>query len=131
MFGYQVAAYRRNDGLASLITFGSPVDTRQGAPFGIPGRFAGEVAEVLTLLFRGGGVPAWFSRNGFLLLDPVKIAAQPARVPAPAPRPRGAAPARGQRRFLEADGWVAWPGPALAEFVNQFVAQTGCSRAAS
>ena len=44
---YQVAAYRRNDGLASLITFGSPVDTRPGAPFGIPGQVAGEVAEVI------------------------------------------------------------------------------------
>ncbi|MBV8216816.1 MAG: acyl-CoA synthetase, partial [Solirubrobacterales bacterium] len=72
MFVYQTAAYRRNDGLASLITFGSPVDTRQGAPFGIPGQLAVEVAEVLALAFRGGGVPAWFSRNGFLLLDPVK-----------------------------------------------------------
>ena len=74
MFVYQAAAYRRNDGLASLITFGSPVDTRQGAPFGIPGRLAVEVAEVLAVVFRGGGVPASFSRNGFLLLDPVKSA---------------------------------------------------------
>jgi len=74
MFVYQAAAYRRNDGLASLITFGSPVDTRQGAPFGIPGQLAVEVAEVLAFAFRGGGVPAWFSRNGFLLLDPVKSA---------------------------------------------------------
>ena len=31
-------------------------------------------------------------------------------------------PREGQRRFLEGDGWVAWPGPALAEFVGQFVA---------
>src|SRR5580704_15882083 len=61
MFVYQTAAYRRNDGLASLVTFGSPVDTRQGAPFGIPGQLAVEVAEVLALAFRGGGVPAWFS----------------------------------------------------------------------
>ena len=30
-------------------------------------------------------------------------------------------PREGQRRFLEADGWVAWPGPALADFVHQFI----------
>jgi putative long chain acyl-CoA synthase len=30
-------------------------------------------------------------------------------------------PREGQRRFLEADGWVAWPGPALAEFLSQFI----------
>ena len=27
-----------------------------------------------------------------------------------------------QRRFLEGDGWVAWPGPAMADFLRQFVA---------
>ena len=122
MFVYQVAAYRRNDGLASLITFGSPVDTRQGAPFGIPGRFAGEVAEVLTLLFRGGGVPAWFSRNGFLLLDPVKSARNRIEFLLQLHDREALLPRERQRRFLEAEGWVAWPGPALAEFVNQFVA---------
>ncbi len=122
MFVYQVAGYRRNDGLASLITFGSPVDTRQGAPFGIPGRFAGEVAEVLTLAFRGGGVPAWFSRNGFLLLDPVKSARNRIEFLLQLHDREALLPRERQRRFLEAEGWVAWPGPALAEFVNQFVA---------
>ena len=122
MFVYQVAAYRRNDGLASLITFGSPVDTRQGAPFGIPGRFAGEIAEVLALVFRGGGVPAWFSRNGFLLLDPVKSARNRIEFLLQLHDREALLPRERQRRFLEAEGWVAWPGPALAEFVNQFVA---------
>ena len=122
MFVYQAAAYRRNGGLASLITFGSPVDTRQGAPFGIPGRFAGEVAEVLTLLFRGGAVPAWFSRNGFLLLDPVKTARNRIEFLLQLHDREALLPRERQRRFLEAEGWVAWPGPALAEFVNQFVA---------
>jgi putative long chain acyl-CoA synthase len=122
MFVYQAAAYRRNEGLASLITFGSPVDTRQGAPFGIPGRFAGEVAEVLALVFRGGGVPAWFSRNGFLLLDPVKSARNRIEFLLQLHDREALLPRERQRRFLEAEGWVAWPGPALAEFVNQFVA---------
>jgi putative long chain acyl-CoA synthase len=122
MFVYQAAAFRRNDGLASLITFGSPVDTRQGAPFGIPGRLAVEVAEVLALVFRGGGVPAWFSRNGFLLLDPVKSARNRIEFLLQLHDREALLPRERQRRFLEAEGWVAWPGPALAEFVNQFVA---------
>jgi putative long chain acyl-CoA synthase len=122
MFVYQAAAYRRNDGLASLITFGSPVDTRQGAPFGIPGQLAVEVAEVLALAFRGGGVPAWFSRNGFLLLDPVKSARNRIDFLLQLHDREALLPRERQRRFLEAEGWVAWPGPALAEFVNQFVA---------
>jgi len=32
MFCYQTAAYRRNQGLSSLVTFGSPVDTRAAMP---------------------------------------------------------------------------------------------------
>ena len=122
MFVYQAAAYRRNDGLASLITFGSPVDTRQGAPFGIPGQLAVEVAEVLAVLFRGGGVPAWFSRNGFLLLDPIKSVRNRVEFLLQLHDREALLPRERQRRFLESEGWVAWPGPALAEFVNQFVA---------
>jgi putative long chain acyl-CoA synthase len=122
MFVYQAAAYRRNDGLASLVTFGSPVDTRRGAPFGIPGQLAVEVAELLALVFRGGGVPAWFSRNGFLLLDPVKSARNRLEFLLQLHDREALLPRERQRRFLESEGWVAWPGPALAEFVNQFVA---------
>ncbi len=36
MFCYQAAALRRGEGLASLITFGSPVDTAAAMPLGIP-----------------------------------------------------------------------------------------------
>ena len=37
-------------------------------------------------------------------------------------------PRERQRRFLEADGWVAWPGPALAEFLRQFIAHNRHAR---
>src|SRR5206468_2123356 len=75
MFCYQTAAYRRNRGLASLITFGSPVNTRMGMPFGIPEQFASGLANVLAdRVFRAWALPAWASRTGFRLLDPVKSA---------------------------------------------------------
>src|SRR5437588_3072911 len=73
MFCYQTAAYRRNEGLSSLITFGSPVDTRSAMPLGLPESFAVTAGNLLAeTVFRGGGVPAWVSRTGFRLLDPVK-----------------------------------------------------------
>ncbi|HET6868531.1 MAG TPA: AMP-binding protein [Solirubrobacteraceae bacterium] len=122
MFCYQAAAYRRNDGLASLITFGSPVDTRLGMPFGLPERVAVELAEVIAFAFRGGGVPPWFSRYGFRLLDPVKSARNRLEFLLQLHDREALLPRERQRRFLEGEGWVAWPGPALAEFVNQFVA---------
>ncbi len=72
MFCYQTAAYRRSAGLATLITFGSPVDTRQGMPLGLPEGLAGELADLLADTFSGRSLPAWASRTGFRLLDPVK-----------------------------------------------------------
>ncbi len=122
MFCYQVAAYRRNAGLASLVTFGSPVDTRLGMPLGMPEQVAVELAEVIALAFRGGGVPAWFSRTGFRLLDPVKSVRNRVEFLLQLHDREALLPRERQRRFLEGEGWVAWPGPALAEFVSQFVA---------
>src|SRR5207302_10186389 len=48
MFCYQTPAYRRNAGLGSLITFGSPVDTRLAMPFGLPEQLAAGAAGVLA-----------------------------------------------------------------------------------
>ena len=123
MFAYQVAAYRRNEGLASLITFGSSVDTRAGTPFGLPESFASGAAGLLgDRLFRGRQLPAWASRTGFQLLDPVKSARSRLEFISLL-HDRDALLAReGQRRFLESDGWVAWPGPAMADFLRQFIA---------
>jgi putative long chain acyl-CoA synthase len=36
MFCYQVAAYRRSKSIASIVTFGSPVDTLAALPMGLP-----------------------------------------------------------------------------------------------
>jgi putative long chain acyl-CoA synthase len=122
MFCYQVAAYRRNDGLASLITFGSPVDTRQGMPLGIPDQLASGLANLIAVgIFRGGAFPAWASRNAFALLDPIKSARSRIEFILQLHDREALLPREGQRRFLEADGWVAWPGPALADFLGQFI----------
>jgi putative long chain acyl-CoA synthase len=123
MFCYQTAAYRRNDGLGSLITFGSPVDTRLAMPFGLPEQFAAGAAGVLAdRLFRGWALPAWASRTGFRLLDPVKSLRSRVEFILQLHDREALLPREGQRRFLEADGWVAWPGPAMADFLRQFIA---------
>jgi putative long chain acyl-CoA synthase len=122
MFCYQVAAYRRNDGLASLVTFGSPVDTRQGMPLGIPDNLASGLASLIADgIFRGGAFPAWASRNAFALLDPIKSLRSRVEFIMQLHDREALLPREGQRRFLEADGWVAWPGPALADFLSQFI----------
>jgi putative long chain acyl-CoA synthase len=122
MFCYQSAAYRRGDGLSSLITFGSPVDTRIGVPFGIPEQFAAGAAGALAGVLEGVALPAWASRLGFRMLDPVKSIRSQFQFIMQLHDREALLPREGQRRFLEADGWVAWPGPALADFMKQFIA---------
>jgi putative long chain acyl-CoA synthase len=133
MFCYQTAAYRRGGGIDSLVTFGSPVDTRQAIPFGVPEQVAVRAAELLGSRMLGGlSLPAWASRTGFRLLDPAKSLRQQLDFVRQLHDREALLPRERQRRFLEAEGWVAWPGPALADFVRQFVAHTTpCSRAAS
>ncbi len=123
MFCYQTAAYRRNESLASLVTFGSPVDTRLAMPFGIPEQFAAGAAGVLAdRVFGGWALPAWASRTGFRLLDPVKSLRSRLDFLLALHDREALLPRERQRRFLEAEGWVAWPGPAMADFLRQFIA---------
>ncbi|QXJ24629.1 AMP-binding protein [Actinomadura graeca] len=122
MFVYQAAAYRRAEGIASVVTFGSPSDTSVGLPFGLPGRLAAEGAERIPDWLLGAfAVPGWVTRTGFQLLSPVKsVRSRVDFILQLHDRERLASRER-QRRFLEREGWVSWPGPALAEFVRQFV----------
>ena len=122
MFAYQTAAYRRTKGIGSLITFGSPVDIRSGIPLGIPEGVATQGAEALANVFGQIAVPAWMSRTGFRMLDPVKSLRQRVDFVRQLHDREALLPRERQRRFLLGEGWVAWPGPALADFMRQFVA---------
>jgi putative long chain acyl-CoA synthase len=121
MFCYQVAAFRRSRGIDSVIAFGSPVDTRGTLSFGLPEDAAIAVAAFLAEnVFATSGVPAWVSRTGFRLLDPAKTMRQRLEFVSQLHDREALLPRERQRRFLEAEGWVAWPGPALADVIRQF-----------
>ncbi len=122
MFCYQAAAFLRGEGIASLITFGSPVDIRSGIPLGLPEGVATQGAEALAKVFSRAAVPAWMSRTGFRMLDPVKSLQQRFDFVRQLHDREALLPRERQRRFLLGEGWVAWPGPALADFMRQFVA---------
>jgi putative long chain acyl-CoA synthase len=122
MFCYQAAAFRRGEGIDSVIAFGSPVDTRVALPLGIPEELAESGAAVLAEVFGRTNVPAWMSRTGFRLLDPVKSLRQRIDFLRQLHDREALLPRERQRRFLMGEGWVAWPGPALADFMRQFIA---------
>ncbi|MGI5167679.1 AMP-binding protein [Spirillospora sp. CA-253888] len=122
MFVYQVAAYRRSKGIESLVTFGSPADTSVGLPFGLPSWLAAESAErIPDALLASFAVPGWVTRTGFQLLSPVKSVRSRIDFILQLHDRERLAPRERQRRFLEREGWVSWPGPALAEFIRQFI----------
>ncbi|MFE9100876.1 AMP-binding protein [Actinomadura geliboluensis] len=122
MFVYQAAAYRRSDGIESVVTFGSPSDTSQGLPFGLPSWLASEGVERIPDWVLGGfAVPGWVTRLGFQALSPVKSVRSRVDFILQLHDRERLAPRERQRRFLERDGWVSWPGPALAEFLRQFI----------
>ena len=122
MFCYQAAAYRRSDGIAGVITFGAPVDLRGAIPLGLPEEIAVRGANALAdhVLARRA-LPAWASRTVFRLLDPAKTVQQRLEFLLALHDREALLPRERQRRFLGGEGWVAWPGPALAEFMRQFL----------
>jgi putative long chain acyl-CoA synthase len=122
MFCYQAAAYRRSDGIASLITYGSPVDTHGALPFGLDDDLAVEAVDFLAdKVLPNFTIPAWMSRAGFRMLDPLATVRNQVQFVLQLHDRESLLPREGQRRFLMDEGWVAWPGPAIAELVKQFL----------
>ena len=122
MFCYQCAAYRRSKGLASLITYGSPVDTHGILPFGLDDELVVEAIDFLAdRIMPSVSLPAWASRMGFRMLDPIATIRNQVQFVSQLHDRDSLLPREGQRRFLMDEGWVAWPGPAIAELVKQFV----------
>lgn len=124
MFCYQTAAYRQSKGLASLITYGSPVNPHRDPVSWLPEDVAVRVltgaGRLLSKSFSESALPAWMSRTGFRMLSPTKELRGLLEF-FTGLQSRENTRREGQRRFLAGEGWVAWPGPALAEFVEQFI----------
>lgn len=123
MWCYQVAAYRRSKSLASIVTFGSPVDTLAALPMGIPPNFAAPAANFMAdHVFSRLDIPSWMARTGFQLLDPLKTAKARVDFVRQLHDREALLPREQQRRFLEREGWIAWSGPAISELLKQFIA---------
>ncbi|MEM9074338.1 MAG: alpha/beta fold hydrolase, partial [Myxococcota bacterium] len=80
MFCYQVAAWRRSRGLASVITFGSPVDIRRNLPNvdeGVAQQLIRMAEAVISRpLAQVDGLPGMFTSTGFKLMSFRKEAGQ-------------------------------------------------------
>ncbi|MDT5236003.1 MAG: putative long chain acyl-CoA synthase [Mycobacterium sp.] len=123
MFAYQTAAYRRSKDLASIVAFGSPVDTLAGLPMNLPAGFAAGAADFMAdHVFSRIDIPSWLARTGFQMLDPLKTAQSRFDFLRQLHDREALLPREQQRRFLASEGWIAWSGPAIAELLKQFIA---------
>jgi len=124
MFAYQVAAFRRSAGLASIITFGSPVDIHRTVPIGdqlVERMVAGLQRAVAFPLEHVDGLPGFLTSTVFKMLSARKEVGQIFDFVAKL-HDRSALEKREARRlFLGGQGFVAWPGPALRKFVDEIV----------
>lgn len=126
MFAYQAAAYRQTEGIQSLVTFGSSVDIHAGLPSMLPPELVIQAIErfgELQATLIPDGIPSWATRLGFQLMDPVKTLQQRIDFIRRLSDREALEKRDGMRRFMEAEGWTAFPGPALADLLRQLVAQ--------
>ena len=123
MFCYQAAAYRRSKNIASIVAFGSPVDTLAALPMGIPPNYGAAIADFMAdHVFNRLAIPSWMARTGFQMMDPLKTAKARVDFVRQLHDREALLPREQQRRFLESEGWIAWSGPAISELLKQFIA---------
>ncbi|MEU9809004.1 AMP-binding protein [Mycobacterium sp. NPDC050853] len=126
MFCYTAAALRKCQDIASVITFGAPVDAVAALPMGIPADLGARGASLLAGIFGLFGwlsIPGWLARIGFELMTPIKTLRNRLGFLFQLHNREALLPREQQRRFLGGEGWIAWSGPAVAEFLRQFVTQ--------
>lgn len=127
MFSYQVAAYRRGEGIDSLVTFGAPVDTR--APMGVP--MSPETAATLAHAYLSSGlarrvsIPGWAMRTATQMLTPVGVARGKAQYYLNLHDRERLLPRERLRMYLDGQGWTAYSAPAFAELLEQFMVHNG------
>lgn len=126
MFCYQTAAYRRSEGIASLITFGSPVDIRQNLPVPVSEEIAAKVIGGLRRVIERPlrelpGLPGFLTMAGFKMVSPRKEVQQLVEFVGKLHDRQALEKRESRRRFLGGEGFVAWPGPALRTFVDEFI----------
>jgi len=125
MFAYQTAAYRKSEGIASLVTFGSPVDIHRNLPK-IEDTIAGRLFELgqdalEKPLDQLEGLPGFLTSTGFKLLAAHKEVGQLVDFIRKLHDRQALEKREARRRFLGGEGFVAWPGPALKKFIDEFV----------
>lgn len=125
MFAYQSAAYLRGEGIASIVTFGSPVDIHKNLP-AVRSDLTGALVRSLYPMTKGvlerlEGLPGKLTSTAFKIVSTRKEVEQRLEFLRSLHDRERIMKREARRRFLKGAGFVAWPGPAFREFVEDFV----------
>ncbi|MDW8247118.1 MAG: alpha/beta fold hydrolase [Sandaracinaceae bacterium] len=125
MFCYQAAAFRRSHGIATLVTFGSPVDIWRNLPL-LSERATEQLLDIVRWLVDPfwealRALPGLLTATAFKVLSIHKEVRQIAEFFASLHDRERLEQRESRRRFLAGEGFVAWPGPAFRQFVDEFV----------
>ncbi|RLA46353.1 MAG: hypothetical protein DRR06_05275 [Gammaproteobacteria bacterium] len=124
IFCYLATAYRKSRNVASVITFAAPVNLYKNLLPGVSDEVTLKVLESI-----GGAVPknivpsaipGWVSKNLFRMLAPVKQLQSWVSLFRMLDDRDAILKGEDQRSFMS-DGFVAWPGPAMLEFMRQML----------
>lgn len=126
MFIYQAVALRRSEGVRSIATFGSPVDIRRALPIPISPRAAERLIDVARVVIEKPltaieGLPGFITSTAFKVVSVRKEAAQLVDFVKHLHDRETLEKRESRRRFLAGEGFVAWPGPALRQFIDEFI----------
>lgn len=125
MFAYQTAALLRGQGLASIVTFGSPVDIHRNLP-AVRSDLTGALVKTVfplasSVLDRIEGLPGKLTSTAFKIVSTRKELEQRIEFLRSLHDRERIVQREARRRFLGGAGFVAWPGPAFRAFVDEFV----------
>ena len=125
MFVYQAAAYSRSRNLASLITFGSPVDIRRNLPAvsdDLAERAIDAARRAIEIpLQKVDGLPGFLTSTGFKVLSARKELQQFVDFVSKLADRQALEKRESKRIFLGGGGFVSWPGPALRAFIDDMI----------
>jgi len=124
IFCYLAVAYRKSKNVGSVVSFAAPVNLYKNFLPGVSDEVTLKVLETIGEAVPKGilpsAIPGWASKNLFRMLAPVKQLQSWISLLKMLDDKDAILKGEDQRSFMS-DGFVAWPGPAMLEFMRQML----------
>ncbi|MEZ0121714.1 MAG: AMP-binding protein [Candidatus Reddybacter sp.] len=124
IFCYLAVAYRKSKNVGSVVSFAAPVNLYKNFLPGVSDEATLKVLETIGEAVPRGilpsAIPGWASKNLFRMLAPVKQLQSWISLLKMLDDKDAILKGEDQRSFMS-DGFVAWPGPAMLEFMRQML----------